>query len=698
MIEHFVNWFSSQSFMPHGTCFLWNKPLMGLHVVSDSLIALAYFSIPFTLTAFVYRRKDLVFPRIFLLFAAFILACAATHIFDVWTLWYPSYALQGLVKGLTAAVSVATAILLWKIMPYALLLPSPAQLASVNSKLTDEIAEHQQSLLKLQAEAAERKLAEQALRESEHQLELALEEAQQARSSAEEASRSKSAFLANMSHELRTPMNAIIGYCEMLLEDAQDAGNDEYIPDLEKIQGAGKHLLALINDILDLSKIEAGKMDLYLEDIDVPAAIKDVENTIKPLVHQKGNTLIIECPDALPKLRADLTKLRQGLFNLLSNANKFTDKGEIAFSVTTEQADDGQWISFRVADTGIGMTQEQVGKVFEAFTQADSSTTRKYGGTGLGLTITKTFCQMMGGDITAQSEPGMGSTFTIRLPMHVQEKKAAVAAAQAEAALRDLPQQAAQEGGQSLVLTIDDDPAALDIIQGTLTKAGFSVVTARGGENGIELAKELRPVAITLDIMMPHVDGWAVLEKLKSDPDTADIPVLLVTIVDEKNLGYTLGASEYLTKPFDRQRLVSLLRKYQLEGNTGPVLVVDDIPDNREMLSRALTSAGYQVVEATDGQDALDKLERHNPILVLLDLMMPVMDGFQFLKEIRKQQRWQSLPVIVVTAKDLTEEERLQLNQGVELILLKGSYARDRLLQEISKHISTQFRTQPATT
>jgi len=194
------------------------------------------------------------------------------------------------------------------------------------------------------------------------------------------------------------------------------------------------------------------------------------------------------------------------------------------------------------------------------------------------------------------------------------------------------------------------------------------------------------------------VDGWAVLERLKSDPDTADIPVLLVTIVDEKNLGYTLGASEYLTKPFDRQRLVSLLRKYQLEGNAGPVLVVDDIPDNREMLSRALTSSGYQVVEATDGKDALDKLERHNPILVLLDLMMPVMDGFQFLKEIRRQQKWQALPVIVVTAKDLTEEERLQLNQGVELILLKGSYARDQLLQEISKHLSTQFRKQPVTT
>lgn len=696
MLEHVLNWFSSQSFIPHGTCLVWNKPLMGLHVLSDALIALSYFSIPFALTSFVFRRKDLVFPRVFLLFAAFILACAATHLFDIWTLWFPSYGTQGVVKGITAAVSVATAVLLWKIMPDLLLLPSPAQLAAVNLRLTDEIAEHQASLDKLQTEANERRLAEQALRESEQQLAMALEEAQQARTAAEDASRSKSAFLANMSHELRTPMNAIIGYCEMLLEDAQDEGRDEYIPDLEKIQGAGKHLLSLINDILDLSKIEAGRMELYLEEFEVPTVIKDVQNTITPLIQQKGNTLVIDCPPSLPKTKSDLTKLRQGLFNLLSNANKFTEQGTITLSVCRELDADNDWISFRVTDTGIGMTREQVEKVFEAFTQADSSTTRKYGGTGLGLTITKTFCQMMGGDITADSEPGVGSTFTIRLPLRVGE----AARDQVESQVQDqgLPLAALAGAGDNPVLIIDDDPAAIDIICGTLTKAGFNVVSARSGEEGLRLARQLQPIAITLDVMMPHVDGWAVLEKLKSDSGTADIPVLLVTIVDEKNLGYTLGASEYLTKPFDRQRLVALLRKYQLEGTPGPVLVVDDIANNREMLSRALNSAGYPSVEAVNGQDALEKLEQHQPILVLLDLMMPVMDGFQFLKELRKQPKWQSLPVIVVTAKDLTEEERTQLNQGVELILLKGSYARDQLLREINKHISAQFRPQPATT
>jgi signal transduction histidine kinase len=257
------------------------------------------------------------------------------------------------------------------------------------------------------------------LKRTEIELSKAMADAQRARTAAEEASRAKSAFLANMSHELRTPMNAIIGYSEMLLEDARDAGQAETVRDLEKIRSAGKHLLALINEILDLSKIEAGKMELYLEDFDLLSVIRDVESTIKPLVEKNGNILLVDCPAALPAMRADLTKLRQGLFNLLSNAGKFTENGRITFAISTEKADGRAWVSFQVADTGIGMTRDQVAKVFEAFTQADNSTTRKYGGTGLGLTITRKFCQMMGGDISVVSEPGSGTAFTIRLPIQV---------------------------------------------------------------------------------------------------------------------------------------------------------------------------------------------------------------------------------------------------------------------------------------
>ena len=254
------------------------------------------------------------------------------------------------------------------------------------------------------------------LKRTEIELSKAMAEAERVRTAAEEANRAKSAFLANMSHELRTPMNAIIGYSEMLLEDARDAGQTETVNDLEKIRSAGKHLLSLINEILDLSKIEAGKMELYLETIDLLPVIRDIENTIKPLVDKNGNNLVVEHPPTLPAMRADLTKLRQGLFNLLSNACKFTENGLITLSTSIEKMDGKDWVSFRVTDTGIGMTRDQVDKIFEAFTQADNSTTRKYGGTGLGLTITKKFCEMMGGDISVSSEPGVGSTFTIQLP------------------------------------------------------------------------------------------------------------------------------------------------------------------------------------------------------------------------------------------------------------------------------------------
>jgi PAS domain S-box-containing protein len=375
-----------------------------------------------------------------------------------------------------------------------------------------------------------------------------------AKEAAEEANRTKSMFLANMSHELRTPLNAILGYSEMLSEEAADIGQDSFVPDLKKIHGAGKHLLSLINDVLDISKIEAGKMDVFLEDFEIKPLIDDVTSTIQPLVDKNQNALIVSCPDDAGTMRADVTKVRQGLFNLLSNACKFTNEGRITLKVSRLDKDGADWLHFTVSDTGIGMTPEQLGKLFQAFTQADASTTRKYGGTGLGLAISRKFCQMMGGDITVTSEPGKGTSFTLQLPAVVQERK--------PEALKPRPA-AANDAQGTPVLVIDDDPNVHDLMRRFLGKEGFRIVTALSGEEGLKLAREAPPDVIVLDVQMPVMDGWVVLQQIKADPLLRDIPVVLVTMMDQKNLGYSLGANEYLTKPVDRERVASVLKKYR---------------------------------------------------------------------------------------------------------------------------------------
>ncbi|MFQ5567994.1 MAG: ATP-binding protein, partial [Paracoccaceae bacterium] len=347
----------------------------------------------------------------------------------------------------------------------------------------------------------------------------------------EAASRHKSDFLARMSHELRTPLNAIIGYSEMLQEEAEDLGEAGFVGDLQKIHAAGRHLLELINAVLDLSKIEAGRMDLYLEDFSVAIMVKDVVAVIQPLAEKNGNRLEVHCEVSVGDMHADLTKCRQALFNLLSNACKFTDHGTVSLTVTREKAEPGDWVTFSVRDTGIGMTPEQMTRLFQEFSQADASTTRKYGGTGLGLDLSRRLCRMMGGDITVASEPGLGSTFTITLPACVIDTTAEPATPVASPA-------EGTPAGAGTVLVIDDEPAVRDLMQRFLTKEGFRVVTAPGGEEGLRLAKELRPDAITLDVLMPGMDGWAVLAGLKADLDVTDIPVIMLTIVDEKELGY----------------------------------------------------------------------------------------------------------------------------------------------------------------
>jgi PAS domain S-box-containing protein len=510
------------------------------------------------------------------------------------------------------------------------------------------------------------------------------EEVALAKEAAETANKTKSLFLANMSHELRTPLNAILGYSEMLQEEAAERHLDEFGPDLERIKNAGKHLLALINDILDLSKIEAGKMELYLESFDIAQMIDEIASTVQPMVEKNSNALIIERAPNLGYMYADQIKVRQAVSNLLSNAVKFTQEGHITLLAKRELMDDKEWIVFEVTDTGIGLSSEQIVKLFKDFTQADASTTRKFGGTGLGLALTRRFCQMMGGDVTVKSVLNEGSVFAIKLPAVIRDPAFEVppvptlenTATSADCLNCTDPVPA----GESCILVIDDDPAQRDLLFRFFSKEGFCVRTASGGEMGLRLARQFRPLVITLDVMMPDMDGWTVLTTLMADENLRDIPVIMLTMVDDPARGFTLGAAEYATKPVNRKRLSQILKKHT--GANSSVLIVEEDPSIRNTTRSILEREGWKVSEAENGALALECMQKERPTLVLLDLMMPEMDGFEFADLMQLHPEWQSIPLIVVTAKDLTADERRTLSGSVQTVLHKPG-SRDALLSRV---------------
>jgi signal transduction histidine kinase/CheY-like chemotaxis protein len=489
----------------------------------------------------------------------------------------------------------------------------------------------------------------------------------------EMASQHKSQFLASMSHELRTPLNAIIGLTEMMVTNAARFGTEKAAEPLRRVQRAGTHLLGLINQVLDLSKIEAGKLELSPDLVALAPLITEVVDTARPLAEQNNNRLVVKSQEDLGSLTVDPMRLRQILLNLLSNACKFTKQGEVTL-LARRVINQGNWIEFAVSDTGIGITPEQQAKIFEEFTQADTSTARQYGGTGLGLAITRKLARMMGGDVTLTSEAGKGSTFTVRLPTSTEVS-----------AGRPISSDPARSIRADCVLVIDDDATARELIADHLKGQGFSVVTAAGGVEGLKLAKELQPTAITLDVMMPDLDGWSVLAALRQNAELADIPVIMVTIVDEHRRGIALGAVGYLTKPIDRERLHRLIRRFQAPTRPTRVLMVEDDALQRERMLGWLERPQWIVREAADGREALNILREEKPDVILLDLMMPEMDGFEVVAALQKNADWQEIPVIVITSLDLNAKDRERLNSGVQSVLVKEKFRPEDLVERIRR-------------
>jgi signal transduction histidine kinase/DNA-binding response OmpR family regulator len=542
-----------------------------------------------------------------------------------------------------------------------------------------------QGVIGVASDVTENVRSERRLRDLNEKLETARDEAI-------EASRAKSAFLANMSHELRTPLNAIIGYSEIAQDElsgqvgvAGGVAASQLSTDVQKIHVAGTHLLGIISDILDLSKIEAGRMELHLESFPVATMIADVVATAQRLVAQNDNHFEVRAEPELGEMTADLTKVRQILFNLLSNAAKFTEHGTVTLEVTRTKGGlgaggdaDAPCFEFSVRDSGIGMSPDQQDRLFQTFYQGDSSTTRKYGGTGLGLAITRRFVQMMGGEIVVSTSLGSGSTFRVRLPVKGQGQVVdALATPRISAATPEVVTPQA-------MLVIDDDPNVYDMMERILSREGLDVYGAATGKEGLALARRLKPVVIALDIMMPGMDGWAVLQAIRADPELAETRVVIVSMLDEKPLGMALGADDYLTKPLRREQLLASIQRL-VPVRDGYILIVEDDEALRELLQRTLIEEGWSVRIAETGRAALDLIEQSRPGLILLDLRIPEIDGFDVIASIRSRPEFVRVPITVMTALDLGREDWERLTGRVEQVIQKGLYSRNRLMREVRR-------------
>ncbi len=481
-----------------------------------------------------------------------------------------------------------------------------------------------------------------------------------------EIDRMKTQFLANMSHELRTPLNSIIGFSRVILKGIDGPITELQQSDLTAIYNSGQHLLGLINDILDLSKIEAGKMELAFDEVNLPDVINSVMSTAVGLVKDKPIRLVKNISDDLPHVNADPIRIRQVLINLFSNAAKFTDEGEITVSAVVENSQAGQpEVLISVTDTGPGIDEKDQGKLFQPFSQVDDSPTRKTGGTGLGLSITQRLVHMHGGEIGVHSAPGQGSTFYFTLPIYHQAAEIT-------------------DGSGRLVLAIDDDPQVISLYERYLKQAGYEVLALTDPSKAVQRVTELKPFAVTLDIMMPGYDGWQVLTALKSNPETRETPVIICSIIEEQERGFNLGAADYLVKPILEEDMVQALNRLNTDGSIQEVLVIDDDPNDLNLMGKMLNDQGrYKPTLAQGGGRGWEILTTKPPQAVILDLFMPEMDGFKILERMHADRRLSEIPVIVVSGGDLTAEQHKQLTEFGQHLISKSALSDKELIAQI---------------